>query len=45
MTKERWKEKLKTQRSTFSAQMLQNPLAGSEQIFKPEWFDTKSLKV
>jgi len=41
MSLERWKEKLKTQRSTFSAQMLQNPLAGSEQIFKPEWFESR----
>jgi len=41
MSGERWKEKLRTQRSTFSAQMLQNPLAGSEQVFKPEWFESR----
>ncbi|MGB8900104.1 MAG: hypothetical protein WCC90_13095 [Methylocella sp.] len=40
-SRERWAEKLKTQRSTFSAQMLQNPLAGSEQVFKPEWFESR----
>jgi hypothetical protein len=41
MAPERWREKLKTQRSTFSAQMLLNPLAGSEQVFKPEWFESR----
>lgn len=33
----RWQEKVKTQRSTLAAQMLQNPLAGNENTFKPEW--------
>jgi len=41
MTIDRWNEKLKTQRSTFSAQMLQNPMAGSEQVFRPEWFESR----
>jgi hypothetical protein len=38
MSERRWQEKVKTQRSTLSAQMLQNPIAGQENVFKPEWF-------
>lgn len=37
MDAKRWAEKKKTQRSTIAAQMLQNPLAGSENTFKAEW--------
>jgi hypothetical protein len=33
-----WAEKRKTQRKTIFAQMLQNPLSGKEQTFRPEWF-------
>lgn len=37
LTEEAWEEKKKTQRSTLAAQMLQNPLAGDENMFKAEW--------
>lgn len=32
-----WEKAKKAQRSTISAQMLQNPLAGEENIFKTKW--------
>lgn len=37
LTKEAWDEKVKTQRSQIAAQMLQNPLAGAENMFRVEW--------
>jgi hypothetical protein len=37
ISEKRLKDKLKKQRSTFAAQMLQNPLAGNENTFKAEW--------
>lgn len=38
LTKARWEQIKNTQRSTVSAQMLQNPIAGNEAIFRSEWF-------
>lgn len=32
-----WEEKKRAQRTTISAQMLQNPIAGNEQTFRTEW--------
>jgi hypothetical protein len=32
-----WEERKKSQRGTINAQMLQNPLAGKEQMFKTQW--------
>ena len=38
LTQEQWQERVKnTSLRTLSCQMLQNPLAGEEQEFKPEW--------
>lgn len=41
ISQKRWNEKVKTQRSTLNAQMLQNPIAGTDQTFKPEWFEAR----
>jgi hypothetical protein len=38
MSESRLKEKIKSQRSHFAAQMLQDPLAGNENTFRPDWF-------
>lgn len=38
ISKARWLQKVNIQRSTVSAQMLQNPMAGNENMFRPEWF-------
>lgn len=37
LTPERWEQVKSTQRSTASAQMLLNPVAGQEQMFRMEW--------
>jgi hypothetical protein len=37
LSPERWAEIKRDQRSTVSAQMLLNPIAGSEATFKPQW--------
>lgn len=37
LTDERWAQVKSTQRSTVSAQMLLNPVAGQEQMFRIEW--------
>lgn len=37
LSPERWAEVKSTQRSTVSAQMLLNPVAGQEQMFRIEW--------
>ncbi len=44
ISNERWEEKKNTQRSTVAAQMLQNPIAGNENMFKPEWFRTYEIR-
>ncbi|HWW46302.1 MAG TPA: hypothetical protein VNZ94_00485 [Xanthobacteraceae bacterium] len=38
LSKEHWEKIKNTQRSTVSAQMLQNPIAGNEAVFKSDWF-------
>jgi hypothetical protein len=45
MSRARWAEKLKTQRSTFSAQMLQNPLAERWESKEKEIEFTEVLKA
>lgn len=44
LSEKRWKEILNTQRTTVSAQMLQNPLAGKEQLFRVEWFKSYEIR-
>lgn len=38
LSRDHWEKIKNTQRSTVSAQMLQNPVAGNEAVFKSEWF-------
>lgn len=38
LSPEHWEKLKRKQRSTISSQMLQNPVAGKENTFKPEWF-------
>lgn len=38
LTRDRWEQIKNTQRSTVAAQMLQNPVAGNEAMFKAEMF-------
>ncbi len=38
LTRERWEEVKRTQRSTLSAQMLLNPVAGNDAVFLSTWF-------
>jgi hypothetical protein len=38
LTPARWEEVKKTQRSTVAAQMLLNPIAGNEAVFRAQWF-------
>lgn len=44
LTAEKWEEIKATQRSTVAAQMLQNPLAGSENTFRVEWLRPYELR-
>lgn len=44
MTPAGWEKIKKQQRSTVAAQMLQNPLAGSENTFEVEWFRPYHLR-
>lgn len=36
-TREVWEQKKKTQRSTYAAQLLLDPLSGAERVFYPQW--------
>ena len=44
LSSERWEEIKNAQRSTVNAQMLLNPLAGNEQIFRPEWLTSFEIR-
>lgn len=44
LTSEKWEDIKSTQRSTVAAQMLQNPLAGSENMFRVEWLRSYELR-
>lgn len=44
MGRKRWEEKVKTQRATLAAQMLQNPTAGRETTFQPSWFQRYDVR-
>lgn len=44
ISRKRWEEKKRTQRSTVAAQMLQNPMAGNENMFKPEWLRSYEVR-
>jgi hypothetical protein len=44
MSREVWEKKKLTQESTLAAQMLQNPLAGKEQVFNPAWLRSASAR-
>ena len=44
ISEKRWKEKKNLQRSTVSAQMLQNPIAGNENMFRPQWFRSYEVR-
>lgn len=44
LSKKRWEEIKNTQRSTVSAQMLQNPIAGNEAMFKSEMFRPYTIR-
>lgn len=39
-----WERIKKTQRKTVASQMLQNPAAGGEQMFEPEWFQSYEIR-
>lgn len=44
LTPEHWEQVKRTQRSTVAAQMLQNPLAGQENTFEPQWLRPYTLR-
>lgn len=45
LSEEKWEAKKRTQRSTLAAQMLQNPIAGKERMFKPEWLRSYEIRA
>jgi hypothetical protein len=44
MTEERWAQVRDAQRSTVSAQMLLNPIAGNEAVFEASWFKPYEIR-